>query len=339
MLGSARPDGSLTFNVEHLMTWEMFRLVDIHQLNRPRYWEPSTPQGGTQLIEARIRDGLAADIDRINLRVNSVGYIDSDVRPLVVWFHNEPNPLYDWCNDAEIVGRVSQFVFVSYWQLQKFIGLYCLPPERCRVIKNAILMDDAIREWPSDQWRWRCAYISAPFRGLDVLVEAWRDLSPANAELHVWSGEALWNRDETNSRVVFAKAMETSNIFFHRVAPNSEVRLALRDMHFLLYPCTYEETSCISVIEAMAAGCRVIAASRAALPETAAGFARLYPSVDNFSDHKKLLTLHLVDELRRPWQGQTKMAIEQQEYCRASYGLNKCIKEWHNLIDELLKIS
>jgi glycosyltransferase involved in cell wall biosynthesis len=64
-----------------------------------------------------------------------------------------------------------------------------------------------------------------------------------------------------------------------RVAPMAQTQLAgwLRTVHWLAYPCTWIETSCISVMEAYAAGCRVLATDLGALPETCAGRADLLP--------------------------------------------------------------
>ncbi len=49
---------------------------------------------------------------------------------------------------------------------------------------------------------------------------------------------------------------------------------AMKRAAFLISPNTWPETSCISMIEGMAAGLSVITTNRAVLPETAAGFAR-----------------------------------------------------------------
>ena len=134
-------------------------------------------------------------------------------------------------------------VFTSEWHRHRFVDTFELPLQRCRVIRNAIHTNETARPWPQSQpWRWRCAYISAPHRGLDVLLEAWDELSPQQAELHIWSGYALWNMEE-QQRELFSRAMEIPNVIYHRIAPNATVRAALSDMHFLLYPtCTYDET-------------------------------------------------------------------------------------------------
>jgi glycosyltransferase involved in cell wall biosynthesis len=245
--------------------------------------------------------------------------------------------MYQWCRDPEQVARVTRFVFVSQWQRQQFIEFFGLPAERCEVIRNAIETNAATRQWPEhSKWRWRCAYISAPFRGLNVLLDAWQELSPTNAELHIWSGVSLWKFDDSGYRPLFARAMEIPNVIYHRIAPNATVRAALLDMHFLVYPATTDdETFCLSMVEAMSAGCRVIAPARTALPETAAGFARMYPSVPDHLQHKQIFMRALADEFANPWGGRPDMAEAQQAYCRVTYDWSGRVSEWRRLIDTL----
>ena len=107
------------------------------------------------------------------------------------------------------------------------------------------------------------------------------------------------------------------------------------DMHFLLYPCTYDETFCLSMVEAMSSGCRVIASSKAALPETAAGFARLYPFVEDADQHKQVFLHTLRDELSNPWDGRFDLAEAQQAYCRVTYDWAGRVREWRRLIEQL----
>lgn len=330
---TANPNGMVTKEAQRLMSWETFKIVSKSYLEGPRYWQPLSPRGGTQLMQDRLAQELKGELFEINLKINTFSLDDLDERPLVLWLHNQPNPLYDWCHQIEYVSRVAKFVFVSNWQRQAFVDRYALPPCRCDVIRNAILIEEPIRSWPDYiPWRWRCAYISAPDRGLSVLIDSWNDLSPSNAELHVWSGRTLWRFDDHPYRSLFGRAMETPGVHFHRIAPNDVIRSALRDMHFLLYPNVYPETSCLSAVEAMCAGCRIIAPSHAALPETTAGFARLYPFSENRDVHKALFLNALKEEFDLPWGGRADLSLAEQKYCREIYSLSSVVTDWRRLI-------
>ncbi|MDD3030448.1 MAG: glycosyltransferase family 4 protein [Alphaproteobacteria bacterium] len=72
------------------------------------------------------------------------------------------------------------------------------------------------------------------------------------------------------------------------VGPVGQTELARRMRRAALFvaPNPWPETSCIALIEAMASGLDVIATQRAALPETASGFARLIP-IDASDDRRR----------------------------------------------------
>ena len=69
----------------------------------------------------------------------------------------------------------------------------------------------------------------------------------------------------------------------------------------------------------MAAGCRLIVPSLGALPETTAGFARIYPSNPNEEAHIAAFSENLAAELAMPWQGNPDLSLSQQAYCATAY--------------------
>ena len=76
--------------------------------------------------------------------------------------------------------------------------------------------------------------------------------------------------------------------------------MELRRIDYLAYPSTFEETSCLSVIESLVAGCRVVCPSLGALPEAVGPYARLYPSSPTAAVHAELFASILEDELAKP---------------------------------------
>ena len=249
-------------------------------------WTPETPSAGTELMVAGLRERLGAELDRINLHVNHPGQDKTDKRPRVVWMHHDVNQRWvQWCDDKELVdiGQLLRFhILLAERTIPHHVRAAAAPtlrrtPPRARhEPRNAPLgerADLALRLYEH------------AFRGLSILLDAWERISPANAELHIWSSMKLYMENDSPYQHLFARAQSMSGVIYHGLAPNPELRAALRTMHFLVYPCTFAETACLAAIEAMAAGCRLIIPSLGALPETTAGYARIYPSNPNAEEH------------------------------------------------------
>jgi glycosyltransferase involved in cell wall biosynthesis/LPS sulfotransferase NodH len=295
-------------------------------------WIPMAPLGGTELMVQGLRERMGEELGRVNLQLNHPGHDKADGRPRVVWMHHDVDQRWvQWCKDKALVDSVSRFVFVSYWQRDRYLNAFGLPPERCAVLRHALDLDADPRRWDAAP-TWRCTYTSTPFRGLSVLLDAWQRLSPANAELHIWSSMKLYLGDDSPYRHLYERAESMPGVVYHGLAPNAELRAALRSMHFLAYPSTFPETACLAVIEAMAAGCRVIVPSLGALPETTCGYARVYPFNPNAEEHAAVFAENLAAELAAPWLGEPELSMREQAHCTATYDWPRRLREWRELI-------
>ena len=327
-----------TDNRDRVLKNKQFAIDKLAEKNAPRSitlksaWVPEAPAAGTELMVAGLRERIGKELERINLQVNHPGHDKTDKRPRVVWMHHHVNQRWvQWCKDKELVDSVTCFVFVSYWQREQYLNAFGLPPQRCVVLRHALDLSPDLRRWEAGS-KWRCAYTSTPFRGLSVLLDAWERLSPANAELHIWSSMKLYLEDDSPYRHLYERAESMPGVIYHGIAPNPELRAALRSMHFLVYPCTFEETACLAVIEAMAAGCRVIVPSLGALPETTGGYARIYPSNPNAEEHVATFSENLAAELATPWAGEPELSLSQQAHCAVVYDWPRRLREWRQLI-------
>lgn len=300
-------------------------------------WVPERAQGGTEIMVEALRARLGDALDAVDLHVNGFPPERLTGKPLMVWFHHDTDQgAVQWCRDKALTERVELFVFVSYWQRDRYVEAFGLPPGRCVVLRNATETGAALRPWRPGTTR-RIAYTSTPFRGLDILLDAWDRLRPDDAELHIWSSWRLYRLDDDpEARRLFDRARSLANVHYRGIVPNDVLREELRQVDYLAYPSRFAETSCLSVIEAMAAGCRVICSSLGALPETTAGFARLYPWRRDADAHAEAFAALLDDELARPWAGRLELAEAQQTYCRLIYDWSVRVEEWRTLLGQVV---
>ena len=300
----------------------------------PRGWVPDRPQGGTELMVEGLRQRLGSALDAIDLRINLFGDAHPGRRPLVLWMHhNTDQAAVAWLDDRTKADRVAWFVFVSDWQRARYLDRFGLRPERCVVLRNATAVP-AGRERGPGCGPLKVGYASVPYRGLSVLLDAWDRLRPRGAELHIWSSHKLYGADFDDApyQRLYDRAAALPGVVSHGIVPNAALRTALGDLDILGYPSIFEETSCLSVIEAMAAGCRVVCSALGALPETTAGFARLYPFDPDPVAHAARFAENLGEEIAAPWDGDPGRAEAQRAFCQKTYDWTVRVAEWRDFL-------
>lgn len=204
---------------------------------------------------------------------------------LLLWPHNaDDQPIVGVLADPAHRDLLDGVAFVSRWQRDAYLARFGLAPERCVVLPNAI--GPAFRDLFGADERILgakrepiLAYASAPYRGLDLLLDAFpaiRAAVPA-AHLRIFSSMLTYQRGDAEPLFapLYERARTMPGVEYVGAVPQAELAAALRGAAVLAYPNTFAETFCITALEALAAGCQVVTSDLGALPDTSAGFARL----------------------------------------------------------------
>ena len=133
----------------------------------------------------------------------------------------------------------------------------------------------------------RFIYTSTPHRGLAIVAAAADLLAKERQdwELHVWSSLKTYGWDEADKQFqpLYDNLAKNPCVTYHGSGTNDQVRQACLDAHIFVYPSIYAETSCMSVQEAMMAGCLAIVTNFGALPETCGEWAWMF-SIDETAE-------------------------------------------------------
>ena len=207
---------------------------------------------------------------------------------LILWNqHRCDQPAIQPLRDPLERGSYDGFVFVSEWQRQEFLTHFAVPPERSTVLGNAIapafqsLFPPAAPILPQKAAPPLLAYTSTPFRGLDLLLAAFPALRAAvpGLRLRVFSSMQVYRvperADQAEYGPLYERCRATPGVEYIGSLPQAALARELQAVTVFAYPNSFPETSCIALLEALASGCRVITSALGALPETAAGYARL----------------------------------------------------------------
>lgn len=185
---------------------------------------------------------------------------------------------YVWAHDIHF-GEASEeqlrgvtVVALSAWHKKFMQAKY--PTADIIVLGNGIDPERFDKE--AKRQRYRLIYAQSPDRGLDVVLNLFpkiRDRYP-DAELHVFYGFDMARALNPQFIAFIEEKAEQPGVFLHGRVDQQTLAEEYLKSDVLLYPATmpngqpFDETYCISVVEAQAAGCVPITPAHGALAET-----------------------------------------------------------------------
>jgi len=304
------------------------------------------PKGGTEILKEQLIAQLPEQsIDGINL-IGSICHpsLVKEDKINILWQHlNYDQPNVKLMQDRKFVDSIDYFIYVSHWQYNRFREVYKIPEYKSFVIKNATHAFEPVKKESlmitSDKIK--LLYTSTPWRGLIILLKAIEILNKTrdDFEVDIYSSTKIYGstfdeNEKDKFTDLFDKCKNTKNVNYHGYTFNGEIRRAVEKAHIYAYPSIFEETSCLAVIEAMAAGCHVVTTNYGALPETCGEFATMIEfdsSGQNLIERYAETLNSVIDNYKNNlYKDDLEMQIK---YYNKNYSWETRIQEWINFLN------
>lgn len=324
----------------------------MHQAEFFQYKKQFT--GGTELMAKLFHEKVAPFLplaDKYNcillpgiISLPSYSSLFDDRKEIVLWLHNNPNEFLppvnlDFFRNPNFHKKLRKVVTVSEYAKQILIEQSGISAEKVAVIHNAI---ERVTAEPSKFTDLDCPkfiYVSQPERGLVIALNA------------------LHQRKESFTFDIFGDVPEEfllslprdilidERFVFHGRRPHDEILDALAKAHVFVYPAIWYETFCVSLVEALAAGCIAVYNLIGSLPEVGMGYGITYQHTDlgDMEGHCKKLNQGLDKAFKLMNSGPSELLNSeifnpksQIEAARVNFSENRFIISWFALAAELL---
>lgn len=234
-------------------------------------------RGGSEILMEGLQKYVIPPAD-LRLIINGCeeNQIDPQYKYILWQLQSSDVPITKCVNDPSFIKHISANVFLSGWQYERYRNTHGLPLDKSYIIRSAI---EPI-EYKEREGKIKLIYTSTPWRGLDLLLDSFELLNRDDVELDIYSstiiyGDNFYAKDYPEFKAMFERASNMKNVNYKGYASNEDLRTALQSAHILAYPNNFEETSCLSMIEAGAAGCQIVSTYFGVIPETSCGWGNL----------------------------------------------------------------
>ena len=250
-----------------------------------------SPRGGTELQFEYLRKHVDPKLlDQFEICTSVPEKIPLSSNKInILWQKNswDQGNLINWFKDKSNHNKYDWYVFNSNWNFEQFTKKFELPTEKCLVIKNGIENIESVPTIYKKDEPIKIIHHCTPWRGLSVLLGAMQLVKDPLITLDVYSstevyGAAFHDQNDHHYHDLYNQAKKLPNVNYIGYKPNEYIKEHLKDYRLFVYPSIWEETSCISLLEAMAAGLYCVTTNYGALYETGAEFPMYIPYSNDY---------------------------------------------------------
>ena len=234
------------------------------------------PRGATELQMEMLEKYVSKDIlDQVQICTSIPGKVPIDPNKLnILWqknAYNQPN-LQEFFRNKDRHKEYDWYVFNSHWNYEKFRYYFDIPTERSVVIKNGLDFFPKRKIYKKGD-PIKIIHHCTPWRGLNVLLLAMQDIKDPNITLDVYSSSKVYGSEFSDDNdkdfyPLYEQAKQLPNVNYIGYKPHEYIKEIMPNYDMFVYPSIFEETSCVSALEALSSGVHVITNNFGALYET-----------------------------------------------------------------------
>tara|TARA_S200002703_G_scaffold88402_2_gene76303 strand:- start:847 stop:1776 length:930 start_codon:yes stop_codon:yes gene_type:complete len=299
------------------------------------------PRGATELQMEMLHKHVPKELlDQVQICTSIPGKVPLDPNKLnILWQKNsydQPN-LQEFFKNKERHKEYDWYIFNSHWNYEKFRYFFDIPTEKSIVIKNGI-DKFPIRKIYKKGDPIKLVHHCTPWRGLNVLLRTMQEIKNPNITLDVYSSSKIYGSkfSEVHDKEflpLYKQAEELPNVNYVGYKPNEYLREMMPNYDMFVYPSIFEETSCVSALEALASGVHVVTNNFGALYETCAE----WPVYVNYSTNYEQMAIDTAAAINTACDYLHEDFIqehldEQQKFYKRFYNWNKKGQEWTSFL-------
>jgi len=253
------------------------------------------PRGATELQMEMLHKHVPKELlDQVQICTSIPGKVPIDPNKVnILWQKNsydQPN-LQEFFGNKERHKEYDWYVFNSHWNYEKFRYFFDIPSDRSVVIKNGIDSFPKRKVYKKGE-PIKLIHHCTPWRGLNVLLRAMQEIDDPNITLDVYSstqvyGDAFKKVNDEQFKPLYEQAKQLPNVNYIGYETNEYIKANINKYDMFVYPSVFEETFCVSALEALAAGVHVITNNYGALYETCAE----WPTYVNYTDNYERMAI------------------------------------------------
>lgn len=171
--------------------------------------------------------------------------------------------------DVKAVDMIDLFIFVSDWQRLRYVSHYNINYGKTLIMRNGIGKPfEKYLDLPVNKIKNSLTYCSIPWRGLNLLAPIYKEIKNKydNASLNIYSNLNIYSQENDDN--IYNDFKTLKDVKCEAGISQTQLAEELFNIEYLSYPNIFQETSCITVLQAMACGCLIVTSNLGALKET-----------------------------------------------------------------------